>query len=282
MILPDFPPDRPLVCFSDLDGTLLDHDTYSFREAGAAVSRLVARGVPLIFCSSKTFAEQVYLQRQLKLNQPFIFENGSAVAIPKGYFQEVTDFPEPALPETAVERADYQFHVLARSGSEVTRKIIARFRHIRGFSGVTDAELSEATGLEGEALARARDRWFTETLLPPYDRQQLRRLGRRLASAGMELSRGGRFYTVQSVFAGKGKAVTWLSEVFRRFLGKTPLLAGIGDSPNDFSMLEAVDLPFLVQKPSGLWADVEIPGLVRVNGIGPAGFAAVADMLPGA
>lgn len=275
----DLNDDRLLVCFTDIDGTLLDQHTYAVGEAGEAVRRLSDHGVPLIFCSSKTFAEQVHLQRQLGLKQPFIFENGSAVAIPRGYFHLLIDLQESVLPEAGEVKDEYQFHVFAHSGFGIAGKVLAPYKQIRSFSKVTDVELSEATGLKEGALARARDRWFTETLLPPLDPQQIRCL---LAPEDMELSKGGRFYTVQSVFAGKGKAVDWLSGIFRISSDKTPVFAGIGDSPNDFSMLEVVDLPFLVQKPSGAWADIEIPGCIRVKGIGPAGFAAATDMLLGA
>ena len=76
----------PLVVFSDLDGTLLDHDTYSFDAARPALERLRVDGVPLILCTSKTRAEIAPLRRALGNTHPFISENGGAVFIPAGYF----------------------------------------------------------------------------------------------------------------------------------------------------------------------------------------------------
>jgi hypothetical protein len=46
-------------------------------------------------------------------------------------------------------------------------------------------------------------------------------------------------------------------------------------------MLAAVDQSFLVQKPSGAWAGMDIPCLVRVDGVGPAGFCKVIGELFG-
>jgi predicted mannosyl-3-phosphoglycerate phosphatase (HAD superfamily) len=43
--------------FTDLDGTLLDHHSYSCEEAMPAVRALAEAGFPLIFNSSKTAAE---------------------------------------------------------------------------------------------------------------------------------------------------------------------------------------------------------------------------------
>ena len=62
----------------------------------------------------------------------------------------------------------------------------------------------------------------------------------------------------------------------------TPLqLIGIGDSLNDLPMLQVVDRPVLVQKPGGGYdPDIELPGLIRAPGIGPAGWNhAVLDLL---
>ena len=73
----------------------------------------------------------------------------------------------------------------------------------------------------------------------------------------------------------------WLVKVFAQNLSEVPLLAAIGDSPNDFPLLAAVDFPFLVQRQDGSWADLELPGLTKVDGIGPAGFSAAIRMLTG-
>ena len=68
-----------LVVFSDLDGTLLDHYTYSFEDARPALGRLRAAGVPLVLCTSKTRAEIAPLRDALRNTHPFISENGGAV-----------------------------------------------------------------------------------------------------------------------------------------------------------------------------------------------------------
>lgn len=52
-----------MVIFTDLDGTLLDHETYSFAAAGEALEALTRENIPLILCSSKTRAEIELLQQ---------------------------------------------------------------------------------------------------------------------------------------------------------------------------------------------------------------------------
>jgi mannosyl-3-phosphoglycerate phosphatase len=46
-----------LLVITDLDGSLLDHHTYSWQAAEAWLARLEEHEVPLVICSSKTAAE---------------------------------------------------------------------------------------------------------------------------------------------------------------------------------------------------------------------------------
>jgi len=82
---------RTLV-FTDLDGTLLDHDTYSWAAAAPALEELQRREIPLIFCTSKTDAEVQALRRAMGNSHPFIVENGGAIVIPPGFFRPVPPF----------------------------------------------------------------------------------------------------------------------------------------------------------------------------------------------
>ncbi|MDX2068033.1 MAG: HAD-IIB family hydrolase [Haliscomenobacter sp.] len=264
--------DQALVLFSDLDGTLIDHHTYDTRASEGALRLLVGRSVPLVFCSSKTFAEQSYLQRQLGMRHPFIFENGSAVAIPDGFFPE-------KWYSTAHTKAGYDIVVFAHADALNLGATLQQIGGLKGYKVASDAELSAATGLSGDALIRARERWFTETLLSPLAGEHLREVENLLQAVGYSLSRGGRFFTVQSARVNKGKAVLWMMELFRQNYAQSPVFAAIGDSPNDVPMLEVVNVPFLVQRPDQTWAEVEIPQIIRIDAIGPSGFDKTVKLL---
>jgi predicted mannosyl-3-phosphoglycerate phosphatase (HAD superfamily) len=49
--------------FTDLDGSLLDHHTYSFAPAANYLDRLETQGIPVIPITSKTRAEVLVLRR---------------------------------------------------------------------------------------------------------------------------------------------------------------------------------------------------------------------------
>ena len=66
------------VVFTDLDGTLLEHSTYSFAEAEEALDLLRSQDIPLVICTSKTRSEVEFWRRLLGNEHPFIVENGGA------------------------------------------------------------------------------------------------------------------------------------------------------------------------------------------------------------
>ncbi|MCK5185912.1 MAG: HAD-IIB family hydrolase [Deltaproteobacteria bacterium] len=74
-----------IIIFTDLDGTLLDHYTYSYSEAEEALKLLKEKNVPLILCSSKTRDEIDVYRKKLSNNEPLISENGGAIFIQENY-----------------------------------------------------------------------------------------------------------------------------------------------------------------------------------------------------
>ncbi|NNC55214.1 MAG: HAD hydrolase family protein, partial [Pseudomonadales bacterium] len=65
--------------FTDLDGSLLDHHSYSYDAALPALTLLEQKNIPIIFCSSKTRAEMDRLRIDMGHAAPFIIENGAAI-----------------------------------------------------------------------------------------------------------------------------------------------------------------------------------------------------------
>ena len=68
------------VVFTDLDGTLLDHDSYAWTAAAPALDALKQAGVPLVLASSKTAAEIAALHAELGLGRtPAIVKKGAGL-----------------------------------------------------------------------------------------------------------------------------------------------------------------------------------------------------------
>ena len=76
--------------FTDLDGTLLNHDNYSFGNNKKLISTIINNKNEIIFNTSKTFSECKKLLKELKLsNMPFSTENGAVLYFPKIRFNKI-------------------------------------------------------------------------------------------------------------------------------------------------------------------------------------------------
>lgn len=269
------PPPTPVI-FSDIDGTLIDFETYSFAETETAVHRLIAHYIPLVLCSSKTRAEQAHYRQALGIPDPFIVENGSAIFVPKGYFPFGIDY----------QRTGQDFDVIELGLPAVqVRQILLQVRResgleLQSFTDLTVAEVSQITGLGEEAARNARNRDYSETIVTPLTAVTLHQLQTAFAAHDLALVSGGKFHTLTSMRSDKGTAVTRLTTLFRRKLGQVVTI-GLGDSANDRPLLAAVERPYLVQKPDGRWHKMTDLDVTLVDGIGPIGWRQViTELLP--
>ena len=72
-----------IIVFTDLDGTLLDHNDYSFTAAQPCLDFIRENKIPLIFASSKTSFEIENLCSETNFFHPYIAENGALLCIPE-------------------------------------------------------------------------------------------------------------------------------------------------------------------------------------------------------
>jgi mannosyl-3-phosphoglycerate phosphatase len=256
-----------LLVFTDLDGTLLDHATYSFEAAAPALLELKERGIPLILCTSKTRAETEAHRRALGNTHPFVTENGGAVYIPEGYFNfEKSVGPKRGLYEILEFGTSYE--KLRRTLGEIRGRLGSS---IRGFGDMSVEEVAGLCGFDIENAALAKEREYDEPFLVPDDTLLTAVRGVAL-EAGLNVVTGGRFHHLVGD-NDKGTAVTEVTELYKLAWGPCRSVA-LGDSLNDLPMLLAVDIPVLVRKPGGTYdPGIRIPGLVFAPGAGPEGWA---------
>lgn len=273
-----------IVVFSDIDGTLIDIFTRKYGKSKELVKKLKESSIPVILCSSKTWAEQDVIRKDLGLeSEPFIIENGGAVIIPYGYFSgggggggSTDDDLKHHYGMRVVD--GYSVIELGRSSAEI-RKVLQYVRRKTGipFKGVSDLsieELAKIVGMTHEEAERMSKRQYGETILE-IDKTEKVQFEQALSEDGFQVIHGGRYFDV-TAGNDKGKAVRILIDLYRKKLGDGTIFIGIGDSANDAPMLKLTDIAILVQKYDGSWAEVDnsnnIPHVVKAKGIGPAGW----------
>lgn len=222
-----------LVIFTDLDGTLIDHESYSHAAAEPALDAIRRNGVPLIMASSKTAAEIAALRQELGFGQcPAIVENGAGIL--------------EAVGEERAQKGDETYRRLR----EILDGLPAGLRRsYKGFGDCSVVELSQMTGLSAEAAKLAAQRQFSEPGVWSGWDEDLQTFEKLLAGQGVSAKRGGRFLTLSF---GADKAQR-MAEIVERYSidGIRPATLALGDAPNDAAMLEAASIGVIIANPHG-------------------------------
>lgn len=249
------------IIFTDLDATLLEHNTYSFKKALPALKLIKKNKIPLIICTSKTRAETEYYRKKLKNKYPFIVENGAAVFIPKNYFNFSFKYSKKDKKYLIIELGkDY------RRLLRIIKKIKDNGIRIINFKDMSLKELSKDTNLPLTRAKLAKNRSYDEPfkILNKKDESKVIKI---IKQNRLRYTKGGRYYHITGN-NDKGKAVKILKKLFKKRFKEIRTYA-FGDSANDFDMLDVVDEPYLVQKQNKKYASEKYK---KAKGIGPLGW----------
>ncbi len=258
------------IVFTDLDGSLLDHYSYSFADALPMIEALERLHIPLILVSSKTRAEMLELRAALGNTHPFIVENGAAVYVPRASF--------PTQPPDTVIQDDCWVHAMAPPRSRwiaLLAKLANEFPgefvsfHSAGATGI-----SEMTGLSATAAEAANARCYSEPVKWLGSARREAQFTQCLRDAGASVFRGGRFLSV-SGNCDKGTALRWLRAFYQKqSAGEEMDDIAIGDSENDRPMLEAAGTALVIRSPVHEYPQLTRSGsVIHSQSYGPAGWA---------
>jgi len=156
------------IVFTDLDGTLIDFESYSPKVAGPLARKLVRRKISLGFLFLKNAGGAIASHEGNGFINPCIVENGCGIFVPEN-FDLLSDQPSKAIPG---------FGKLVKLGVSNLKiqKAIAKLSldmgiDFRPYSKLTPLKISKITGLSEAATQRAQNREFSETLTASLDHE---------------------------------------------------------------------------------------------------------------
>lgn len=268
-----------LIIFTDLDGSLLDHYSYSHRAAENCLEKLEHLGIPVIFNTSKTFAELVELRERIDNAHPFIGENGAAVYLPKEGFMR--------RPEDTSDMGDYwvkEFCPPRDHWQKLIRQVSADFvGEFKTFGQYDFTDIMQWTGLSEHQAKLAMQRQYGEPIHWFGTEERGEAFKKKLARNGATVLQGGRFIHI-SGDSDKGQAMNWLSALYGKQKGpdNQTLTLAIGDGPNDVAMLDAADYALVIKSPVKPWPNLlrsytstaeNDDSLIYSEAFGPEGWA---------
>lgn len=241
------------IIFTDLDGTLLNHSDYSFRDAIPMLDFIKSHRIPLIIVTSKTQSEVISLQKALGIQSLFIFENGAGIYDP-------TNSKAPLHP------MGFSY--------EKTREAFLRYKKVYPIRGFGDMEAEEIAGLADltqNSAVMAKARLFSEPFILK-DSQALADLTNMARADGFDIIKGGRFYHLITQGQDKAHAVAYVLALFEKEKGTSLYSIGLGDNYNDITMLQCVDQAVLIPKSDGNYIDFATPQMIKAPYKGPKGW----------
>lgn len=205
-----------MIIFTDLDNCLLD-SSYSAVSIRDFTHNLIEKGIVISVISSKTSTEIGFFFKEMDFTGPYAAENGGLVVV-NGEREELATKSETIksdLQNTA-KKMNVEIELLSEMSLE---------------------KVKELTGLPDHLIPLAQRRSFSEPFrfTSPVNQDFLEEI----KSLGYTIFWGGNFYQAYRG-SSKGKAVKIIKKK------KNGFSIGIGDSTNDYPMLDECDYPILL------------------------------------
>ncbi len=253
---------KQIIIFTDLDGSLLDKDTFKFNIIENYFRELILKNIIIIPNSSKTEAELLDFNKQYNLNLSFIAENGSCIY---GLNLINPNLPKEILISRTVDKI-YEIY-----NSNVPNNLKNKITFILKLNSKKQEEIF---GLPLNKLKLAIKRKFTIPIKFNGSQIEKYELIEILNNVGLTLQTGGRIINICDNI-NKSKAMSKTIELISKEIDDKIVTIGVGDNQNDIEMLKLSDHPCLVRNDNFNSALINIDNLIKSTEPSPMGWADV-------
>lgn len=233
-----------LIIFSDIDGTIMNHDNYSTGNLDGFFEK-IKNEVDIIFNTSKTFEEVVILNKKLNINNPFIVENGACIFFPKDYVVKKD------LNIKLFQHKNYFGYKLTKLCPKTIENNFFDLKKKYNFSfynELSEQKFFEVTNLKKNNAKKSKKRLFTNPILWEDSESKFMDFKSEILSMNKNyhVVKGGRFIHISDNY-NKGTATKEFLKIIKKsdkLLYKT---VSLGDSESDVCMLELTDYSCIIK-----------------------------------
>ena len=253
---------KQIIIFTDLDGSLLNKDTFRFDEIEDYFRKLISIGIKIIPNSSKTESELLDFNKEYNLNLSFIAENGSSI---NGLNLIHKNLPQTILMSRTVDIIYEIFNKYIPY--DLKQKIIL-------ISKLDTNKQENIFGLPLNKIKLAMDRKHSIPIQFKGSEVEKNEFIKRINNAGLTVQTGGRIMNICDK-VNKSKAIAKTLELISNEIQNEIITIGVGDNQNDMDMLKVTDYSCLVKNDNFDSSLINIDNLIKSSEPSPLGWADV-------
>ena len=253
---------KKIIIFTDLDGSLLNKDTFRFDEIEDYFRELVSKDIKIIPNTSKTEAELLDFNKLYNLNLSFIAENGSSI---HGLNLIHSNLPE----KVSLSRSTDQIYKVynEKIPSDLKQKITFILK-------LKSKEQKEIFGLPLNKMLLATKRDHSIPIQFDGTESEKNEFFNIINESGLTIQTGGRIMNICDN-TNKSKAMVKTIELIKDETNDEIITIGVGDNHNDIDMLKETDYSCLVKNDNFDSSLVNIENLIKSSEPSPLGWADV-------
>ena len=254
-----------IIIFSDLDGSLLNRDTFKFDTIKNFLKKLISNEIFIIPNSSKTESEILNFNKELGEKLPFIAENGSAI---HDLNLINSNFPEKISLSREIKEILHVFN------NKIDNELKSKCNFVEKLS---QKKQSEILGLPTEKLKDALNRNYSVPFVFEGEKKLKDKLFKTVEKTGLTLQEGGRVINLCDKVS-KSQAMKNVIKVFKKINKDNLITIGVGDNYNDLGMLRNSDFPCLVFNDKFTLDKISINNCFVSKKVAPEGWEEVVKM----